>query len=234
MMYLLTETAIGDSTNYEVLSFDEVERLKKERSLLSNRIDSTKRRLAMETKIRDAAQSLGRLYSPPSPRSSGEYGANGSDKSHRSIFGRSGAAEALDKSDSELAMSQRRCEELAQELWKLERKSTEISQRLLDRAGSEHRAARGIDPQVDGLRVDRAQRLDEGRRGHATEPFSLGLVRHDGVVQEDFGLVALRADLESAQRVCLVAREELHQFHGVAPFCTSRGSKIVSPPGAGG
>ncbi|KAF3389225.1 hypothetical protein F1880_004085 [Penicillium rolfsii] len=135
MMYLLTETAIGDSSNYEVLSFDEVEQLKKERSLLSNRIQSTKRKLAMETKIRDAAQSLGRLYSPPSPRSSGEYGANGTDKSHRrsrNIFGRSDAAEALDKSDSELAMSQRRCEELAQELWKLEQKSNQISQRLLE------------------------------------------------------------------------------------------------------
>ncbi|CEO60226.1 hypothetical protein PMG11_04864 [Penicillium brasilianum] len=135
MMYLLTETAMGDSTDYEVLSFDEVEQLKKERSLLSTRIESTKRKLAMETKIRDAAQSLGRLYSPPSPRSSGEYGANGTDKSHRrsrSIFGRSGAAEALDKSDSELAMSQRRCEELAQELWKLEQKSSQISQRLLE------------------------------------------------------------------------------------------------------
>lgn len=67
MMYLLTETAIGDSANYEVLSFDEVEQLKKEHSLLSTRIESTKRKLAMETKIRDAAQSLGRLYSPPSP-----------------------------------------------------------------------------------------------------------------------------------------------------------------------
>jgi chromosome segregation ATPase len=135
MMYLLTETAIGDSTDYEVLSFDEVEQLKKERSLLSTRIESTKRKLAMETKIRDAAQSLGRLYSPPSPRSSGEFGANGTDKSHRrsrSIFGRSGAAEALDKSDSELAVSQRRCEELAQELWKLEQKSNQISQRLLE------------------------------------------------------------------------------------------------------
>jgi hypothetical protein len=164
MMYLLTETAIGDSTNYEVLSFDEVERLKKERSLLSNRIDSTKRKLAMETKIRDAAQSLGLLYSPPSPRSSGEYGANGSDKSHRrsrSIFGRSGAAEALDKSDSELAMSQRRCEELAQELWKLERKSTEISQRLLEHtAGVLQMTHKGLKKAPKN--VDHSNDLDDG------------------------------------------------------------------------
>ncbi|KAJ5202634.1 hypothetical protein N7449_004713 [Penicillium cf. viridicatum] len=134
-MYLLTETAIGDSTNYEVLSFEEVEELKKEVTLLSTRIQGTKRKLALETKLRDAAQSLGRLYSPPSPRSSGEYGVNGGSNSNRmsrGIFGRSGASEALDKSDSELAVSQRRCEELAQELWKLEKRSQTISQRLLE------------------------------------------------------------------------------------------------------
>ncbi|KAJ6004524.1 hypothetical protein N7499_000593 [Penicillium canescens] len=132
-MYLLTETAIGDSLNYEVLSFDEVEELKKEKTVLSSRIEGTKRKLALETKLRDAAQSLGRLYSPPSPRSSGEYGANGNThRRSRSIFGRSGASEALNKSDSELAVSQRKCEELAQELWKLETRSQKINQRLLE------------------------------------------------------------------------------------------------------
>ncbi|KAJ5476394.1 hypothetical protein N7475_002123 [Penicillium sp. IBT 31633x] len=134
-MYLLTETAIGDSTNYEVLSFEEVEELKKEVRLLSTRIEGTKRKLALETKLRDAAQSLGRLYSPPSPRSSGEFGANGvanSNRRSRGNFGSSATSEALDKSDSELAVSQRRCEELAQELWKLEGRSQQINQRLLE------------------------------------------------------------------------------------------------------
>lgn len=130
-LYLLTETAIGDSTNYEVLSFEEVESLKKEVSVLSSRIVGTRRKLALETKLRDAAQSLGRLYSPPSPRNSGEYAGNTHRRS-RSIFGRSGTSEALDKSDSELAASQRRCEQLAQELWKLEGRSQKINQRLLE------------------------------------------------------------------------------------------------------
>ncbi|KAJ5679359.1 hypothetical protein N7462_007603 [Penicillium macrosclerotiorum] len=137
MMYLLTETAMGDSTNFPILSFEEVEDLKKERSLLTTRVEGTKRKLALETKLRDAAQSIGRLYSPPSPRNSNEYGANGTAKSHRrsrSIFGRSGngTTEVLDKSDSELAMSQRKCEDLAQELWKLERRAQQINQRLLE------------------------------------------------------------------------------------------------------
>lgn len=129
-MYLLTETAMGDSMNYEILSFEEVEDLKKERTLLSSRIEGTKRKLALEMKLRDAAQSIGRLYSPPSPRNSGEYGANGLPS--RSIFGKSATSDALDKSDSELAVSQRKCEDLAQELWKLERRAQQISQRLLE------------------------------------------------------------------------------------------------------
>ena len=130
-MFLLTETAMGDSINFEILSLEEVEDLKKERHLLSTRVEGTKRKLALETKLRDAAQSIGRLYSPPSPRSSGEYGSK-SHRRSRSIFGRSGTDEVLDKSDSELATSQRKCEDLAQELWKLERRSQQINQRLLE------------------------------------------------------------------------------------------------------
>ncbi|KAJ5606086.1 hypothetical protein N7510_008867 [Penicillium lagena] len=130
-MYLLTETAMGDSMSYEVLSYEEVEDLKKENKLLSNRIEGTKRKLALEIKLRDAAQSLGRLYNPESPRSSGEYGANGHRRS-RSFFGRNGATGASNKSDSELAIAQRKCEELAQELWRLERRSQQIHQRLLE------------------------------------------------------------------------------------------------------
>lgn len=122
---------MGDSTNFEILSLEEVEDLKKERHLLSTRVEGTKRKLALETKLRDAAQSIGRLYSPPSPRSSGEYGSK-SHRRSRSIFGRSGTDEVLDKSDSELATSQRKCEDLAQELWKLERRSQQINQRLLE------------------------------------------------------------------------------------------------------
>ncbi|KAJ5631347.1 uncharacterized protein N7484_011447 [Penicillium longicatenatum] len=162
-MYLLTETAMGDSTNYEILSFEEVEDLKKERSLLSSRIEGTKRKLTLETKLRDAAQSIGRLYGPPSPRSSGEYGANG--KAHRrsrSIFGRSGTAQVLDKSDSELAMSQRKCEELAQELWKLENRSQHINQRLLEHTAGvlqmTHKGLRKTPKNPDAQASD----LDEG------------------------------------------------------------------------
>lgn len=133
-MYMLTETAMGDSKNYEVLSMEEVEDLKKEHKFLSGRIDSTKRKLALEVKVRDAAKSLSKLYNPKSPRTSEDFnnGSPKSNRSRRSLFRRSGDAEPLDKSDEELAVSTRKCEALAQELWKVESRSQHIQQRLLE------------------------------------------------------------------------------------------------------
>ena len=63
-MHLLMENALGDSQQYEVFSFEEIDDLKKELSVLSTRIDATKRKLANETKIRDAARSINRLNTP--------------------------------------------------------------------------------------------------------------------------------------------------------------------------
>lgn len=134
-MYMLAETAIGDSRDYEVLSLEEVEELKKEYTFLSGRIDGAKRKLALEMKLRDAARSLSKLYNPKSPRTSEEYDPNGSPKSRRSrrsLFGRSGSAGTLDKSDEELATSTRKCEALAQDLWKLESRAQEVHRRLLE------------------------------------------------------------------------------------------------------
>lgn len=127
-MYLLSETAISDSKNYEVLSVEEVEELKKEHTFLSGRLDASKRKLALEMKLRDAAKSLSRLHSPKSPRSSGEFDTNDS-KSRRnrlSLFARN------DKSDEELAVANRKCEDLAQEVWKLERRTQHAEKRLLE------------------------------------------------------------------------------------------------------
>ncbi|RMJ24742.1 Involucrin repeat protein, partial [Aspergillus sp. HF37] len=131
VMYLLSETAIGDSRNYEVLSLEEVEDLKKEYSFLAGRLDASMRRLALEMKLRDAAKSLSRLYSPKSPRSSDELDPSGSPKSHRnrlSFFGRSSS----DKSDDELAVATRKCEDLALEVWKLEHRTQRVHKRLLE------------------------------------------------------------------------------------------------------
>ncbi|GAB1192238.1 hypothetical protein APSETT444_001427 [Aspergillus pseudonomiae] len=126
---------MGDSVHYEVLSLEEVEGLKKESKFLSGRLEAAKRKLALETKLRDAAMSLSRLYNSKSARSSEEYDVGGSPKSNRSrrsMFGRNGASSTLDKTDGELAVSTRKCEELSQEVWNLESRVQVIQKRLLE------------------------------------------------------------------------------------------------------
>lgn len=133
-MYMLAETAIGDSRDNEVLSLEEVEELKKESTFLAGRIDGTKRKLVLEMKLRDAAKSLSKLYNPNANAGEENDPSESSPKSHRrrSLFSRRGSIETLEKSDSELAVSTRKCEALAQELWKLESKAQEVHRRLLE------------------------------------------------------------------------------------------------------
>ena len=125
---------MGDSQHYEVLSFEEIDDLKKELSLLDTRIDATKRKLVLESKLRDAAQSLNRLYTPNGNRESTGNGNKDSPKRHRrSILGsRGGSVDLLNKTDDEMASSARKCEALSQELWKLEKRAQDLQRRLLE------------------------------------------------------------------------------------------------------
>ncbi|CAD6592221.1 MAG: hypothetical protein ASARMPREDX12_005891 [Alectoria sarmentosa] len=128
-MHLLMETAIGDSSQYGLLSFEEVDELKKDISILSTRIDATKRKLAIENKLRDAATSLNRLYTPNSRESVMD---GGSKRQRRSVTSKGSASDLLSKTDSEMATSNKKCEDLAQELLRLERRSQELQKRLLE------------------------------------------------------------------------------------------------------
>ncbi|KAL8804429.1 MAG: hypothetical protein Q9200_005826 [Gallowayella weberi] len=132
-MHLLMETAMDESQQYDILSVEELEKLKKELALLSSRIDATKRKLVLENKIRDAAQSYNRLDSP-SNRDSVRDGFGRSPKGHRrSILGSRGSmSELLIKNDDELAASTKKCEELAEDLWRLEKRMQELQRRLLE------------------------------------------------------------------------------------------------------
>lgn len=117
-MHLLAETAIGDSSAFQVLPYEEVESLKKEHSFYSNRIEALKRKLALESKLRDAAHSLSRLDGPG--------GRN------ESVYGQNGGQQQYGQTDEELTASTRKCEDLAQEIWKLERKAQALQKKLLE------------------------------------------------------------------------------------------------------
>ena len=112
-MHLLMETAISDSQQYDVLSVGEAEDLKRELQSLSSRIEAIKHQLAIETKVRDAATSLNKLDG----RNSHSYGTGG---------------KANEKSNQNIAVAQQKCEELAQELWQLEKCEQDVQRRLLE------------------------------------------------------------------------------------------------------
>ena len=131
-MHLLMETAMGDSQQFQVFSYEEIEAIKKELSILLTRIDGTKRKLVLENKLRDAAQSLHRLHDPIS--SDVQDNPQKTVKRHRgSTMGSRGSfSEILNKTDDELAVSARKCEDLAQELWQLERRAEVLQTMLLE------------------------------------------------------------------------------------------------------
>ena len=108
------ETAVGDSQDYKILAYEEVEEIKREHALLINRIDSTKRKLALETKLRDAAQSLNRLKRPTS---------RGSQGTRR-------FPTAADNAD--LEMHARKCENFATELWTMEKRAQDLNNQLME------------------------------------------------------------------------------------------------------
>ncbi|KPM34933.1 hypothetical protein AK830_g11633 [Neonectria ditissima] len=121
-VHLLTETALSDSRQYEILSQEEVDDLKKQTQSLSQRVDSTRANLTIQSKYRDAAISMARLYSP------GRL-----DGKRRSLLGRhSGDQTRAKEAEMERQASERKCEELASELFNLEKRLMEPQRRLLE------------------------------------------------------------------------------------------------------
>ncbi|KAK7920795.1 hypothetical protein PG985_008817 [Apiospora marii] len=110
-VHLLTETAILDSKEYEILSQEEVDDLKKQCQLLNQRIEQTRASLAIQSKYRDAAVSMARLYSPNNPT--------------RNLLGEKSA-------EAEREAIQKKCEDLSSELWQLEKRAMEPQKRLLE------------------------------------------------------------------------------------------------------
>ncbi|KAI0908539.1 hypothetical protein F4823DRAFT_487678 [Ustulina deusta] len=119
-VHLLTETALFDSKEYVILSEDEVDKLKKQCQFLTQRIEQARSNLAIQSKYRDAAMSVTRLYSPPSRR--------------RSLLGNrlSGGSDVAREAEAERDAIQKKCEDLAAELWSLEQRIMEPQRKLLE------------------------------------------------------------------------------------------------------
>ena len=126
-----------DSKAFEILSFEEVEDLKREKASLRNRIEATRRKLALERKLRDAAQSLNRLYSTKGRKDNEGLMADGSQRSpkkaRKSLLGsRSSSDDMLSRADDEFTASNRKCDDLVQDLSNMEKRSEELEKRILE------------------------------------------------------------------------------------------------------
>lgn len=120
LMELLVSQAMVDCKAYHVLSFDEVNELKKasvadsvvtitnnaqEHSLLSNRIQSLSHKLSLEQKIQEAALSLARLHA--------------------------GNKSMSRKANEQLSAAQSKVDTAATELWKLNQRASDVKQKLV-------------------------------------------------------------------------------------------------------
>lgn len=122
-VHLMTETALFDSREYQILSEEEVDHLKKTIQTTNQRIEQTRSSLAVQTKYRDAAVSMSKLYSPPR-----SVGGRGSPVDVRNSTSSQDAQEA----DTERRAVQQRCEELASDLFLLEKRLMDGRRRLLE------------------------------------------------------------------------------------------------------
>ncbi|CAK7209487.1 hypothetical protein SCUCBS95973_000457 [Sporothrix curviconia] len=143
-VHLLTETALSDSREWVILSQEEVDDLKKQCQSLTQRIEQTQANLAIQSKYRDAAISMAKLYSPGK---------------RRSVVSDRSSSDGMREADEERMACERRCEELAAELFALEKRLMEPQRRLFQhtagilqlthRAASRNKAADG--PRMNGL-----------------------------------------------------------------------------------
>lgn len=119
-VHLLTETALYDSREYQILAPEEVDDLKKEVRTLSRKIEQTQADLVVQSKYRDAAVSMARLYSPAAGR-------------RKSLLGnRASVSSSASEVEVQRDACQKRCESLASELHDLESRIIEPQRRLLE------------------------------------------------------------------------------------------------------
>lgn len=122
-IHLLVETALSDSKEFEILSPEEVDDLKKQCQSLSARIEQTRQNLAIQSKYRDAAISMSKLYSDKSQDGK---------KPRRSLLGHNRqSSDQVREAEQERISSERKCEELAVELFDLEKRIMGPQSRLL-------------------------------------------------------------------------------------------------------
>lgn len=120
LLDLLASEAVVDSRGCQILSAEEVEELKKEQQVLASRLVAMNKKVALETKMRDAAVSLSKLNA---------------------------TSKAVSKQTSEqLDTANRKLEAAQKELWRMSERAGEVQRKLLEhRAGVLSHSVRALE-----------------------------------------------------------------------------------------
>ncbi|KAF9534120.1 Up-regulated during septation-domain-containing protein [Crepidotus variabilis] len=129
LMSLIASEAVIDSREFDILSAEEVEELKKEHQVLSSRLGAMNKKLALETKIRDAALNLSKVNS-----------------THKKMSKQT--SEQLDAANRRVELAQR-------ELWKVSDRVNDVYKRLMEhRAGVLSMSVRNMEKKLAGAHED--------------------------------------------------------------------------------
>ncbi|KAK3675970.1 hypothetical protein LTR78_004162 [Recurvomyces mirabilis] len=204
--HLLYEKAMMDSESYEMLEISDVDALKKEHARLNSRIDAAHRKLALENKVKEAAQNLQRLYSasgkgrPDTPQS-----PDSPKRSRSSLLGRvrpgssSGGSGSLTQAEDELAVSTKKVEELTGTLKLLFERRQFVERKLL-----RHTAAVLAEQSARATKQINGKALTNGHAQHYEEPDSHDIYHpdeFDGIRDILHGAPATSASRGGAQKL---------------------------------
>ncbi|GAA6031377.1 hypothetical protein JCM8097_005631 [Rhodosporidiobolus ruineniae] len=126
LVELLSGAAALEAREFEVLDWEEMQEVKKEHALLSTRLTSLTRSLALETRLRDSAAKLVRLSAPSSssPSPSPPPSASSSSRPSRPSVTR-------EQATAQLATAQAKLESVQAEHHKLSAREAELRTKLL-------------------------------------------------------------------------------------------------------
>lgn len=141
--HMLYETAMMDTQSYEILDMAEVDALKKEHARLDSRMQGAKRKLALESKVKDAALNLQRLYSvngkgrpdtpqsPGSPKKSRSSLLSNRGRTSSSGSGMGSGHSSLHQAEDELAVSTANVDQLKNSINSLLDRRQNVERKLL-------------------------------------------------------------------------------------------------------
>ncbi|KAG7097405.1 hypothetical protein E1B28_004755 [Marasmius oreades] len=143
---LLASEAVVASTDFQILSAEEVEDLKKEQHILSTRLNALNKKLTLETRIRDAAVSLSKVNQSTNKK-------------------------IAQKSVEQLEAANKRVDSAQKEFWQLSERANEVHRKLVEhRAGvlswSVKNMERKVNPMANGKGKASLNGVNNGDSGY--------------------------------------------------------------------